>query len=104
MNVATLVSILRERARLRSHDTWARAELLHYQAGRLAELRDYAHSPFYREMHRGLADAPLEALPVVTKATIMERFDDLVTDRDSHIADVQRYLSTASATDQFRGR
>ena len=34
----------------------------------------------------------------------MERFDDLVTDRDIHIADVQRYLSTASSTDQFHGR
>lgn len=106
MNLATLVSILRERARLRSHDAWTRDELLAYQAGRLAELRDYAvaHSPFYRELHRGLTDAPLEALPVVTKATLMERFDDLVTDRDIHIADVQRYLSTASATDQFHGR
>ena len=33
----------------------------------------------------------------------MERFDDLVTDRDVHLADVERFVDTASATDRFRG-
>lgn len=63
-----------------------------------------ARSPFYRELHRGLGDAPLDALPIVTKATLMERFDDLVTDRDVHLAEVERYVTTASASDRFRGR
>lgn len=31
----------------------------------------------------------------------MERFDDLVTDRDVHLADVEAFSATASATDSF---
>jgi phenylacetate-CoA ligase len=105
MNVATIAGLLRERARLRTHDGWARDDVLAYQARRLADLRTYAteHSPFYRNLHRGLERAPLTELPVVTKATLMERFDDLVTDRVVHLADVERYLATASATDRFHG-
>lgn len=44
----------------------------------------------------------MTSLQVVTKATLMERFDDLVTDRDVRLAEVQSYLATASATDRFR--
>lgn len=106
MNAATIGGLLRERARLRTHDGWSRDEVLAYQARRLVDLRELAsaRSPFYRQLHRGLGDAPLDALPIVTKATLMERFDDLVTDRDVHLAEVERYLTTASATDRFRGR
>ena len=106
MNVATIAGLLRERAQLRAHDGWTRAEVLAYQVRRLADLRAHAtaQSPFYRDLHRGLAGAPLSALPVVTKATLMERFDDLVTDRDVRLADVERYVSTAAATDRFRDR
>ena len=34
----------------------------------------------------------------------MERFDDVVTDRDVRLADVERYLETATATDRFADR
>ena len=104
MNVATIAGLLRERAQLRAHDGWTREEVLAYQARRLADLRAYAleRSPFYRDLHHGLDNAPLSDLPVVTKATLMERFDDLVTDRDAHLADVEAFSATASATDRFR--
>jgi phenylacetate-CoA ligase len=106
MNVATIAGLLRQRAQLRTHDGWTRKEVLAYQARQLAELRAYAiaRSPFYRDLHRGLERAPLSDLPVVTKATLMERFDDLVTDRDVHLADVEAFSATASATDRFRDR
>ena len=106
MNVATIAVLLRERAHLHTHDGWTRDEVLAYQSQRLAELRAYAtaHSPFYRDLHRGLEGAPLSSLPVVTKATVLERFDDLVTDPEVHLADVERYVTTASATDRFRDR
>ena len=106
MNVATIAGVLRERARLRTHDGWSRDEVLAYQARRLADLRAFSssQSPFYRDLHRGLDDAPLEALPIITKATLMERFDDLVTDRDIYLADVEAFVTTAAATDRFRGR
>jgi putative adenylate-forming enzyme len=101
-----MAGLLRERARLRAHDRWTRDEVRGHQAKRLAELRGFAasNSPFYRELHRGLEDAPLASLPVVTKAILMERFDDLVTDRAVHLADVESYLETAAASDRFRGR
>ena len=106
MNVGLLVSVLRARAELRSHDRWPRDELLAHQARAMRDLRAYAvaNSPFYRETHRGLEDAPLEALPIVTKQMVMERFDELVTDRAVHLADVEAHLEQASATDLFRGR
>jgi phenylacetate-coenzyme A ligase PaaK-like adenylate-forming protein len=106
MNVAFLAAVLRERARISSHDRRSRAEVLAYQGKRLDELRAYAiaKSPFYAEAHRGLERAPLTELPTVTKATLMERFDDLVTDREVRLAEVERYLDTASATDRFRHR
>ena len=106
MNVRTLASVLRARAVLRGHDRWSRDDLLAYQASALADLRAFAmaRSRFYRDLHRGLTDAPLTALPVVTKATLMERFDDLVTDRDVRLAEVERHVSTATVTDRYRGR
>ena len=106
MNVATIAGLLRARAQLRTHDGWTRDEILADQARRLTDLRAHAiaHSPLYRELHRGLEAAPLSSLPVVTKATLMERFDDLVTDPEVRLADVERYVETASATDRFRGR
>ncbi len=108
MNVAALVGVLRARAELRSHDRWSRDELLDYQARSLAELRRFAmaRSPFYRELHAGLADAPLDRLPVVTKQMLMERFDDVVSDRQIRLADVEDYLGRpgAAATDTFRDR
>ena len=106
MNVTLLASLLRERARLGSREGWPRAELLAHQARKLRELRDFAtaRSPFYRELHRGLTDAPLDALPTVRKAVLMERFDELVTDPEVRLGEVERYLDRASATDVFRGR
>jgi putative adenylate-forming enzyme len=106
MNVAQIIGVLRERAALSAHDSWSREELLQYQTRRLADLRSFAveHSPFYRNLHRGLEDAPLEELPIVTKAMLMERFDDLVTDPSVRLSDVERHLETASATDRFADR
>lgn len=101
-----LASVVRLRAELRSHDRWSREQLLRHQARALPDLRDHAvsNSPFYRELHRGLEAAPLEALPIVTKAMLMEHFDELATDRGVRLADVETYLVHAAATDVFRGR
>lgn len=43
-------------------------------------------------------------MPSVTKATLMERFDDVITDREVHLAEVEVHLARATATDRFRGR
>jgi hypothetical protein len=47
----------------------------------------------------------LEALPILTKATLMERFDELVTDRDVRLGDVEAHLASGGpTTNLFRGR
>jgi phenylacetate-CoA ligase len=106
VNIGMLANVVRARAALRSHERWGRDDLVAHQARSLRALRAHAtaRSPFYREIHRGLDGAPLSELPVVTKGQLMERFDDVVTDRAIHLADVDAYLDRAAATDVFRGR
>lgn len=106
MDVISLLRVLMARSELRSHERWDRATLLARQGAAVAELRRWAvaRSPFYRELHRGLDDAPLERLPIVTKAMLMERFDRVATDRDVRLADVERHLRGAAVTDLFRNR
>ena len=65
-------------------------------ARRLRELVRHARSasPFYRRLYAALPeDAPLQALPAVTKAKLMESFDDWSTDRRVTRARVERFLS-----------
>jgi len=104
MDARALVALLRARSVLASHDRWSRDELLAHQTRAVDALRSFARSPFYREFHRGLESAPLEALPILTKATLMERFDEVVTDRDIRLDDVEEHLRSAGPTDLFRGR
>jgi putative adenylate-forming enzyme len=76
------------------------------QAQRLATLRRFAmeRSPFYQRFHRGLEREPLHALPVLTKATMMEHFDELVTDRAVRLADTEAFLRGDRALGLFRDR
>ena len=88
------------------HESWTRQQVLNYQARALRECREYAyaHSPFYQCFHKGLMDRPLQELPVLTKAMVMDYFDELVTDRAVHLHDVQQYLALANASTPFLGR
>src|SRR5450631_2756618 len=94
--VWTLLRVLIERTAQERSGRWTRSALLSHQAKSLAALRKVAldRSPFYREFHRGLDNQPLEALPVLTKAMMMERFDDIVTDRRVCLADAEAFLRT----------
>jgi hypothetical protein len=51
------------------------------------------HSPFYQRFHAGRTDRPLHELPVLTKAMVMEHFDQLVTDPAVSLADVEAHLA-----------
>jgi putative adenylate-forming enzyme len=106
LQVGLIASLLRERSRLASHERWTRDELGAYQAKKVAELRAFAvaRSRLYAELYRGLEAAPLATLPTLTKARLMERFDDLVTDPDVRLEDVERHVETSLVTDVFRGR
>jgi len=51
-------------------------------------------SPLYRDLYRGVdhRTGGLAALPPVTKAQLMERFDDWVTDPRLNLGDVERHI------------
>jgi len=88
------------------HDRWTRQQLEDYQARALQTCREYAyaHSPFYQRFHRGLTDRPLHELPVLTKATLMEHFDELVTDRTIRLEDVRQYMADPGGQERFLNR
>jgi phenylacetate-CoA ligase len=85
------------------HDTWDRRQLEEFQLSECAKLREfaYAHSAFYREFHSGLTGRPLQELPVLTKAMLMEHFDEIVTDPKIHSAEVEAHLSSLQDDEQF---
>ena len=105
MSTSLVLRVLWLRARLRRRERWSEAELRQHQRRTLEELRTFtlARSPYYQRLHQGLAGAPLEQLPVLTKADLMDNFDQLSTDRDLRLADVQSYLEAGDA-ERFRGR
>ncbi|MDD7921290.1 phenylacetate--CoA ligase family protein [Actinomycetospora callitridis] len=105
-NSTLVVRVLARRQRLRRRDRWSRGALLAHQSRALTELRAFAcdRSSFYRRFHRGMGDAPLGELPVLTKAVVMEHFDEVCTRPEIRIADVERYLQSASVDELLGGR
>ena len=106
MDLGLLLKVLRLRRRLARRETWSRSRLESHQDRALHALRahSYAASPFYRRFHEGMFDAPLSALPVLTKAELMEHFDEVVTDRDIHLAQVRSYLGQMRGAERLKGR
>jgi phenylacetate-CoA ligase len=106
MTIDILLSMLRKVNQLREHERWTRAQLEAYQATALRELRAYAYarSPFYQRFHQGLFNRPLEELPVLTKATMMTHFDDLVTDRAVHLDDLRAHVASDQDGTRFLNR
>jgi phenylacetate-CoA ligase len=95
--LADIAGAMRLARELIAHDAWTSEQLQALQRRRLAELVRHAtaSSPFYRERYAGLDPGdPVELprLPVVDKATVMERFDDLVCDRRLTLAAVEAHL------------
>jgi len=88
------------------HEHWTRQQLEDYQARALQACREYAYarSPFYQCFHRGRMDRPLQELPVLTKAMLMEHFDEVVTDRTLHLKDIQEYLVHPGGQERFLNR
>ncbi len=104
--ILTPFRVLWRRHQLEASSSWSRPELLRHQQRRLAALRRFAvdRSPFYRRFHRGLDWHPLDGLPILTKAEMMEHFDDLVTDRTVTLADTEAFLRGNPGGELFRGR
>ena len=97
MDIALLSHLLGLRVAWRSRDRWSAGQIAGHQEQALRELRRaaYSGSEFYRRHHAGLLDAPLEQLPVVTKADLMANFDQAVTVPGLRLADVEVLVMTA---------
>jgi len=95
---STIVHVLGELRRLRSHDRWNANQLLEYQEQSFAALRQFAYknSPFYQKFHKGLEKASLKDLPVLTKSMIMDNFNDFVTDRTLRLEEVRAHVAAGS--------
>lgn len=104
--MAFVLRVLSKRRRLRQHERWSEAELRAHQARELTQLREFAsaHSLFYARLLRGLERAPFHELPVLTKATLMDHFDEISTDPSIRLADLQAYLAGLHGPRLFSGR
>src|SRR5712691_39525 len=106
MNMHIVLSVLSRMRQFRRRDHWTRQQVEAHQADALRKLREYAyaHSPFYQRFHQGQTGAPLQELPVLTKAMVMDHFDELVTDRAIRLEEVKAHLANLSGDERFLGR
>jgi putative adenylate-forming enzyme len=94
------------RRQMRRHERWSQDELERHRRAELERLRRFARSRsgFYRTFHQGLDQAPLAALPPLTKADLMDNFDQISTDPTVRLAEVQAYLDELTDNRPFRDR
>ena len=106
MDLRLIFRVLFLRAAWRRRDHWDAAQITAHQDQALRELRraTYAGSEFYRRHHAGLYDAPLDQLPPVTKADLMDHFDEAVTTPDLRLADLENHLRSLTQSGGDPGR
>jgi phenylacetate-CoA ligase len=106
MDIAMIKNLQSKFEQLRAQEHWTRQQIEAYQEQELHRLREYAytHSPFYQKFHKGLYDAPLNELPVLTKSILMDNFDYLVTDRAIHLQDIKEFVANKRGDERFLGR
>jgi len=100
----TVLRALRAARGLETHDRWSPEQLHSHQRVRLLSIvrGAAARSPYYRERFAGIElsdDLDLAALPRLDKPTMLEHFDDLVTDRRLSLADVERHIAELEGAD-----
>jgi phenylacetate-CoA ligase len=98
------VRALRLARRRESHDRWSSERVRADQRERLLAIVRHAaaNSPYYRERLAGIElsdDLDPRALPTLDKATMLEHFDELVTDRRLTLASVERHLAELEDVD-----
>jgi phenylacetate-coenzyme A ligase PaaK-like adenylate-forming protein len=86
---------------LTAHDAWSRDKLLEQQGRRLDAMlrRAVQASTYYRSVLGRSVDAgaPLEELPILTKSTLMEQWDRIVTDPRLRLRDAEAHLAGGRA-------
>ncbi len=106
MNVLLVLKLLHALRQLRQHERWTHQQIEAFQAKALARVRTfaYASSPFYQKFHQGLMERPIHELPVLTKALMMENFDDLVTNRALRLEEIRAFAKQDKACKPYLGR
>jgi phenylacetate-CoA ligase len=106
MDLALIARVLLMRRTLRARQHWPSDQIAAFRTEQLRLLRAYAytHSPFYRTFHAGAEARPLAELPVLTKAALMNGFDDLVTDHAVRLASIRVHLGQIRNDELFLGR
>ena len=107
--LADLAGAMRLARELITHDRWTRDQLEAYQRRRLGEVVGHAvaASRLYRERYAGLDvgdPVVLDRLPVIDKATVMDRFDELVGDPRLTLAAVEAHLDGLDRDELLLGR
>ena len=105
--VGDYAGAVRHYRRLTSVGT-SREELLELQRQRLVATARHAAatSPFYRELYGGIEladDLDVRALPVVTKAMLMERFDEWVSDPRLRLSGIEAHLEQLRGDELYLG-
>ena len=88
-------------------ERWPRERREALQRERLTQLVGYAreHSPYYREALAGYdPEVGVASLPVLDRAAMMERFDDVVTDRRLRRDALLAHVETLSGDELYHGR
>lgn len=106
MDMLLLLKLMNTLGQLRRHERWTRSQLEAFQAKAFQLQREYAyaHSLFYQRFHKGLMDRPLRELPVLTKAMVMENFDELVTDRAVRLGELRAHMASDREGKRFLNR
>ena len=106
MNIRIMLDLLHILEQQRKHEAWTRQQLQAFQIEALHRLRKYAYarSPFYQNFHKGMSERPLQDLPVLTKAMMMENFDEFVTDRSLHLEEVRAFAAQGEVGQRFRNQ
>jgi putative adenylate-forming enzyme len=94
--------------KLKVHDRWTRDELVKFQHQQLSSLVRHAirHSPFYQELCRNIKtdqEIVLNDLPIINKATMMENFDQLVTDPRLKLSELQAHIGQLTRDEYYLG-
>lgn len=95
---------LRAMHRLEAGEEWSGEQLRAHQRERLLAIIRHAaaRSPYYRERLAGIElsdDLDLAALPRIDKATMLDNFDELVTDRRLTRAGLERHVTGIASAD-----